>query len=239
MANRVLLKAARRSETGRKAVKQTRRTGFVPAVLYGGGKSQPLAVDKKDLSNVFHSSTSENILVDLEIKEDAKKRLALIQDVQHHCLKDFILHVDFQEIDEQKKFHVEVPVIALGEPIGVRTEGGILDHVLRTLKLECLPKDLPDHIEVDISQLQLKQTIHVRDIVLPQGVTALNAKDLSVFIVHEPKVVEEVAPAAAGEAQPEPEVIKEKKTEEGKEEEKGKDQEKGKEKPKAEKAKKA
>lgn len=233
MANRVSLKAVQRPGTGRKAVKQTRRTGFVPAVLYGGGKSQPLAVEVKDLTNVFHSSTSENILVDLEIKDDAKKRLALVQDVQHHCLKDTILHVDFQEIDEQQKLHVEVPVIGLGEPVGVRTEGGILDHVLRTLKLECLPKDLPDHIEVDISQLQLNQSIHVKEVALPQGVTALNAKDLPVFIVHEPKVVEEAAPAAAGEAQAEPEVIKEKKVEEGQEAESDKGKEK--EKPKAEK----
>jgi large subunit ribosomal protein L25 len=214
MSNRVSLKAASRASLGRTAVKKSRAEGKIPAVLYGGRKEpQPLELNRVDLAKALHGSTSENILVDLEVQDAANKtskRLALIQDVQHDSLRDLILHIDLLEIDENKKLHVEVPVIEVGEAAGVKL-GGLLDHALRTIRVECLPKDLPDKIEVDVSALEIGQAIHVGDIALPPGVVAMNAKDLPVFMVHAPTVAEETAPAAAGAEQAQPEVIKEKK----------------------------
>jgi large subunit ribosomal protein L25 len=212
MANRVKLKAAERSNLGRTAIKRTRAAGLVPAVLYGRSQAQPLEVNRVELAQMLNSSTSENILVDLEIGA-GKNRMAILQDIQKDPLKDTVLHVDFHEIDETMKLHVEVPVIELGEPVGVKTGGGVLDHVLRTLRVECLPKDLPSSIDVDVSKLEIGQAIHVGEISLPAGVTVMNAKDLAVFIVHAPKTEEEIAAETAtptAEAQS-PEVIKEKK----------------------------
>ncbi|MFZ5806789.1 MAG: 50S ribosomal protein L25 [Verrucomicrobiota bacterium] len=211
MANRVKLKVAERSNLGRTAVKRTRTAGLVPAVLYGRGQAQTLEVNRVELAQMLNSSTSENILVDLEVGE-GKKRMAILQDIQKDPLKDTVLHVDFHEIDESMKLHVEVPVLEVGEPVGVKTGGGILDHVLRTLRVECLPKDLPSSIQVDVSALNIGQAIHVGEIALPTGVTVMNAKDLAVFIVHAPKTEEELAAETTATAETQsPEVIKEKK----------------------------
>jgi len=122
--------------------------------------------------------------------------------------------VDFHQVEENKKLRVEVPVHEIGEAVGVRTGGGILDHALRALRVECLPKDLPERIDVDVSALEVGQAIHVGEVKLPTGVTVLNAKELPVFMVLLPTVEEEVKPGAEG-APTEPEVIREKKDVEG------------------------
>jgi large subunit ribosomal protein L25 len=217
MLNRTLLKASRRSKVGKTAVKQSRRSGFVPGVLYGTGEPQPIELKAIDLVKVLQTFAAENILVNLEVEEkgQTKNRLALLQDIQHDPIRDTIVHVDFHELDENKKMHTEIPIIHVGEPVGVRTGGGLLDHVMRTLKVECLPKDLPTHIEVDITNLEVNQSIHVSDIKAPQGVHILNPQELIVFVVHIPTVVEEPTAAAATTEVTQPEVIKEKKTEEG------------------------
>lgn len=214
MAKTVLLKAQKRNGIGRTAVKSLRAGGRVPAVIYGKRQSEALSLDSKELLDVLHHSTSENVLVDLEVISDSKteKRLALIQDVQHHPLKDYIVHIDLHEIAQDEKLHTEVPVQEVGEPVGVKTGGGLLEAALRHLRVECLPKDLPEIITVDVSHLNVGQAVHVGEIALPAGVTVLNHKDLPVFIVHAPAVEEEVKPGTAEITQPE--VIKEKKTEE-------------------------
>jgi large subunit ribosomal protein L25 len=126
-------------------------------------------------------------------------------------LRDTIEHVDFHQIEENKKLRVEVPVHEVGEPVGVRTGGGILDHNLRTLRVECLPKDLPERIDVDVSALEVGQAVHVGEVKLPAGVTVLNTKELPVFMVLLPKVEEAPTPEAAAAAAAEPEVIRQKK----------------------------
>jgi large subunit ribosomal protein L25 len=136
--------------------------------------------------------------------------MALIREVQHDPLKDTIEHVDFHQVEENKKLRVDVPVHEVGEAVGVRTGGGILDHALRTLRVECLPKDLPDRIDVDVSALEVGQSIQVSEVKLPTGVTVLNAKELPVFMVLLPTVEEEPVAGAAA-AATEPEVIREKK----------------------------
>jgi large subunit ribosomal protein L25 len=211
MAKTVGLKAKVRSELGRNRVKVLRRSGVVPAVIYGGEGTRPLEVVGKDLLTALHSSESEHVLVDLEIEgETGPKRLAVIHDVQHDPLKDKILHIDLHELNANETMHSEVAIHEFGESAGVKN-GGILDHVLRSIRVECLPRDLPDVIRVDISNLEIGDAIHVKELPLPKGVVALHDEDQVILMVHEPKVVEE---AAVETAAAQPEVITAKKTDE-------------------------
>lgn len=138
-------------------------------------------------------------------------RLALIQEVQHHPLKRDLLHVDFHAVSATEKITSEVPIEAFGDALGVRTFGGLLEYSLRSLDVECLPQDLPDIIRIDVSNLNIGESFHVRDIPLPSGVEALTDADLTVVSVVASRVGEEVTPTA--EAPTTPEVITEKKGE--------------------------
>jgi len=206
MAKRITLKAEPRNVIGRNQVRKGRHGGKTPAVLYGHGEPRAIQLSSVEIVRVLNQVGEEATLVDLEI--DSKKHLALISEVQVHPIKDKLLHVDFHEVDPNKKMHTEVAVHEHGEPAGVKVGGGILDHIIRHVRVECLPQDLPSEIVVDVSSLEIGQSIHVRDLVVPQGVTVMGNPDLTVFAVHAPKVEEE--PAAA-EAQVQPEVITAKK----------------------------
>ncbi|MFQ3671266.1 MAG: 50S ribosomal protein L25 [Verrucomicrobiia bacterium] len=212
MAKSVGLKAKTRRGVGRNRVKALRREGSIPAVLYGGSQTHTLEVKGTELVAALHGAESEHILVNLEIEGEAggTKHLAVIQHVQIDPLKDKILHVDLHELDESKLMHAEVPVHEVGECVGVKN-GGILDHLVRSIRVECLPKDLPEVIRVDVTQLGVGQSIHVKDLPLPAGVTAMHDPEQTIMIVHEPKVSE----VAAAEVAAQPEVITAKKVEEG------------------------
>ena len=213
MAKRLGIKAKLRSEIGGRRPHRIRTTGRVPAVLYGGGKAEALELNGREIAEALHGASSDSELVDLSVEGEGgavTKKMALIREVQHDPLKDKIQHVDFHQVEENKKLRVDVPVHEVGEAVGVRTGGGILDHALRTLRVECLPKDLPDRIDVDVSALEVGQAIHVSEVKLPAGVSVLNAKELPVFMVLMPTVEEEPAPGTAA-AATEPEVIREKK----------------------------
>ena len=217
MSKRLGIKAKVRSEIGGRRPRRIRASGRVPAILYGSGTAQALELNGREIAEALHGSSSESVLVDLTVEAEGgatTKKMALIREVQHDPLRDTIEHVDFHQVEENKKLRVEVPVHEIGEAIGVRTGGGILDHALRTLRVECFPKDLPERIEVDVSALEVGQAIHVGEVKLPAGVAVLNAKELPVFMVLLPTVEEEVKPAAEG-APTEPEVIREKKDVEG------------------------
>ena len=143
----VNLNAFPRTQIRRGEVKKLRAAGRIPAVIYGRQlpKPQNLEVDAKELRNLIHHSASENLLVDLNVKDDARpKRLALVQEVQHHPLSGNVVHVDFHEVSETEKVTISVPVETTGEAAGVKTGGGVLEYILRELHVECLPKDLPD-----------------------------------------------------------------------------------------------
>ncbi len=213
MAKTISLKASVRSSIGRNAVKSLRSKGVIPGVIYGKLGTQAISIDNKELKDALHQVSSENVLVDLLLAGEGKesKKFVFLQDVQHDFLKDVITHVDLHEIAHDEPIHVEVNILEEGEPIGVRVGGGLLESPLRRLRIACLPKDLPEHIVVDVSHLEIGQAIHVGDLKLPAGITVLNAKDQSVAAVHAPKAEEEVkvAESAAGQ----PEVLKEKKAE--------------------------
>lgn len=204
-----------RTAARRSGVKKLRGNGRVPAVIYGRiGQPQKLEVQLKDLENLIHHSASENVLVDLSVSEDKgrPKRLALVQEVQHHPLNGDVLHVDFHEVAENEKVTITVPVEAQGEPVGVKTGGGTLEHVLFKLKVRALPKDLPEVIHVDVSGLDIGKAIHIGEITPPANVELLGEKKLPVFSVAAPVTeAQEAAAAAGGAPAGEVEMIKEKK----------------------------
>ena len=213
MAKQVKLLAQTRPHVGRSAVKKLKLQGTVPAVIYGGKDApQPLQVSARDIRNLLSHAVGENILVDLEIDNAGTKtnRMALIQEVQHHLLGGGILHVDFRAVSRDQKIKAEIPVEPTGEANGVRNFGGILEQMIRAIEVECLPQNLPEIITVDVSGLNVGDSIHIKHIMLPEGVVAMHDGDLTVFLVAAPTVEEVVAPVAEAAAQPE--VIKEKKT---------------------------
>ncbi|MGI8431977.1 MAG: 50S ribosomal protein L25 [Chthoniobacterales bacterium] len=211
MAKQVKLTATRRSTIGRSAVRKIKAAGFVPAVIYGA-KTEPqaLQVTKRDITNILSHASGENVLVELEIDGEGS-RTALLQEVQHSPLGGDILHVDFHAISMDEMIEADVPLEPTGIPEGVKTFGGLLEQNIRSLEIECLPKDLPDSISVDVSKLNIGDSIHVRDLPLPEGVTTRVQPDLTAFSVVAPTV--EVEPVAAAEAPTAPEVITAKKEE--------------------------
>src|SRR5204863_5277074 len=195
----VALNAFPRSLGRRAGAKQLRTAGRIPAIIYGRqAQPQKLEVIAKEMENLVHHSISENLLVDLEVKDDARpKRLALVQEVQHHALSGQVRHVDFHEVAENEKVTVMVPVETVGEAAGVKTEGGVLEHVLFKIKARALPKDLPEVITVDVSHLNIGQAIHLGEIQAPPGVELLGDKSVPVIAVAAPRTEEEEAAAEA------------------------------------------
>jgi large subunit ribosomal protein L25 len=214
----VALNAIPRSLARRAGAKKLRSSGRIPAVIYGRqAKPQNLELDTREMQDLMHGSASENLLVDLAIKEDARpKRLALVQEVQHHPLSGKMLHVDFHEVAPDEKVTVMVAVNTVGEAVGVKTGGGVLEHVLFKIKARALPKDLPEAIVVDVSHLDIGKAIHLGEIKVPEGVELLGDKNIPVIAVAAPRTEEEEAAeaaAAAAAAPGEVEMIKEKKEE--------------------------
>ena len=216
MAKAIQLKAQPRSGAGTVEAKKARHAGLVPAVIYGRhlGKPQNLQLNAKELKAALGKTSGEHVLVDLEIA-GGEKTLALIQDVQHHALKRHIMHLDFHALRADEKMHTTVPVLVFGEASGVKNSGGIIEQLLRSIEVQCLPKDLPDSIVIDVTPLEIGDAIHIKDLPLPEGVTALGNPETSVLHVAAPAVEEVAATPAEGAAASEPEVIKEKKPEAG------------------------
>ena len=209
MAKQQKLAAQKRETVGRSAVNKIKAQGLVPAVIYGA-KEEPmkLTISAREIGTLLSRATSEHVLVDLEIADGGQKsnRLALIQEVQHHPLKRNVLHVDFHAVRADEKLHADIPVEPTGEADGVKNFGGILEINLHTVEVECLPKDLPEIIIIDVTRLGVGDAIHIKDLQLPEGVTVRGDGELTVVRVAAPTVEIEPVAAAAG-----PEVIKEKK----------------------------
>jgi len=212
----VPLNAFPRTLGRRGGARRLRNSGRIPAIIYGRqAQPQNLEVNSKEMEDLIHHSVSENLLVDLSVKEDIRaQRLALVQEIQHHALSGKVLHVDFHEIAPDEKVTVSIPVETTGEAEGVKTDGGVLEHVLFKIKARGLAKDLPELITVDVSHLKIGQAIHLGDIKPPAGVELVGDKHISVISVAAPRTEEEEAAeaaAAAAAAPGEVEMIKEKK----------------------------
>lgn len=204
MAIQLKINAQPRTAVGRIAVKKLKAEGFVPGVIYGAkDASQNLQLVEREVRTLLGHASSESVLVEVAIAGGDVKT-ALIQEVQHHPVTRAILHVDLHAVAMDELLTAEVPIVPTGEAEGVKTGGGLLEQNLRTLEIECLPGDLPTEITVDVSALKIGEALHVRDLRLPKGVTALNDLDLTVLAIAEPTVAEEpaastsaAAPAAA------------------------------------------
>jgi large subunit ribosomal protein L25 len=216
MAQQAKLTAQRRTQVGRNAIKKIKAAGMVPGVIYGSAQEPVnLQINGRELLNVLSHASGENILVELEILDGDEKQnaLAMIQEIQHHPLQREILHVDFHAVSANETVSAEVPIETVGEAVGVKVHGGLLEHILRYLEVECLPADLPQVIEVDVTTLDVGQSLHVRELKLPSGVEAITDPEQTVVAVVESRVEEEVVePLVTPTA---PEVITAKKPEEG------------------------
>jgi large subunit ribosomal protein L25 len=211
MAKQAKLTAEPRTAIGRSAVRKLKASGSVPAIMYGSkDKPEALQVSKRDINALLSHAAGENILVELEIA--GKSRLALVQEVQHAPLGGAVLHIDFHAVSQDEVIEADVPLEPIGIANGVKNMGGLLEQNIRALAIECLPRDLPDVIRVDVSALDIGDSIHVREIQLPSGVSTRVPLELTAFSVLAPTVEEEPV-AATAEAAAGPEVIREKKEE--------------------------
>jgi large subunit ribosomal protein L25 len=231
-----ILEATTRDTFGKNEARRTRREGKVPAVLYGGdGKeATPIAVAPKALLKILHSEAGQNTLISLKLAGGADTRV-LVKDFQLDPVTHQVLHADFYRVAMDRMLQVTIPITVSGEPKGVKQQGGILEFIRREIEIECLPGDIPEHVNVDASELMLHQGIRVRDIpVDPKWKPVTEGEAMLVHVIM-PKAEEVAAPAdaaAAATATPaEPEVIKKGKKEEG-EEEKEKEEKKKEEKKK-------
>jgi len=209
------LQGERRSGVGKGVARKLRQAGRIPAVYYGRGEDPiVLAVGLKDLQEVIEKADGSNVIVDLKVDGDGTgDRKALIREIQRDPVGGHILHLDLQHISLTERIVVEVPIVLTGTPTGVKDGGGILEHLLREVEVECLPTDIPSKLEVDVSALNIGDSLHVSDLKADR-VEIRTEADRAIATVVPPTVLEEAKPAEEG-AVAEPELVKEKKEEAG------------------------
>jgi len=218
-----ILEATRRETIGKNEARRTRREGRVPAVVYGasadgaGKEATPIAVDPKALLRILHSESGANTLISLRLAGAGDARV-LVKEYQLDPVTHQVLHADFYRVAMDRAIQVTIPVIVKGEPKGVKQQGGILEFVRREVDIECLPGDIPENVEVDVSELMVHQGVRVRDIAMNPTWKPVSDPDMMLVHVILPKAEEAAAateaPAAAPAVPAEPEVIKKGKKEE-------------------------
>ncbi|MGH9870627.1 MAG: 50S ribosomal protein L25 [Candidatus Polarisedimenticolia bacterium] len=230
----LVIEAETRTDLGKNASRRLRRSGKVPAVLYGvDGPAVSLTVEPRTIFAILHSEAGENTLFGLRIEGKAVPGKVMIKEHQVDPIDDSLVHADFMRIAMDRAIRVQVAIHTVGVAKGVKLSGGILDHPMRELEVECLPADIPERIDVDISELEMGKAIRVGEINVPPGVKVLTDPGMAVVAVVAPTVEKEPVAAAEGaavaEAPTEPELIKKGKaeTEEGEEAKEGKAPAKG------------
>jgi large subunit ribosomal protein L25 len=216
-----IVTAQPRASRGKNEARRTRRSGLIPAVIYGAFKD-PVSVSliPKDITKIIHSKTGHNSIFDVEI-EGVERTPVIVADEQYDPIKGTLLHIDLRRIDLTRKLRVAVPVHVTGEAKGVKQQGGVLDVVTRTIEIECIPDDIPNQFDVDVTELMIGSTIRVSDLALKTGVRVLTAGDA--VIAHVVGIKEEAAAeTAAAVAEPEVAAKKGKKEEEAPAGDKGK-----------------
>ena len=189
MSGTVVLKAEPRTQVGKQTAKQLRRKGFLPAVVYGERKAPvTCAVDRKQLEDILHNQ-GRNAIVSLAFEDGENgSQTTIIKELQGHPVRGEILHVDFHRISLTERLVVSVSVEAVGVPAGVRTDGGILEHMLYEVELECLPTQIPDRLTLDVSAMTIGDTLHISDLVVEGDARIVTEGDRSVFVVVPPTV---------------------------------------------------
>jgi large subunit ribosomal protein L25 len=210
------LQGVKRGSRGKNEARRNRAAGRLPAVVYGGGEALVITVEPKALSRILHSESGANTLITLSVDGEPDSRV-LVKEYQLDPITRDLLHADFYRVAMDKPITVTVSILLKGEPKGVKQQGGILDFVQRDVEIECLPGDIPEHIEIDVSDLALNEGVRLRDVSKDVRWTPVSDVDtLLVHVVALRAVVEEAAPAAeaaaAAPAPAEPEVIKKGKT---------------------------
>jgi large subunit ribosomal protein L25 len=201
----VSLKADDRTPGRKGGARKLRRSGRVPAVLYGIGEvPKPVSLDAKELDILLRKHGASSIILDLAVEgEAAGKSSALVKEIQRHTVTGQVLHVDLQRVSAERKLTVDVPIVLTGEATGVK-EGGVMETILREIQVECLPGDMPDKLEIDVSEMNIGDAIHVRDLSLPKTEILNDPENVVVTLVpptvyEEVKVEEEEAAAEAAE----------------------------------------
>ncbi|MGW8208986.1 MAG: 50S ribosomal protein L25/general stress protein Ctc, partial [Syntrophobacteria bacterium] len=193
----VALTAQSRKGTGKGAARTLRRQALIPAVFYGPEVDPVnLSLKYRDLEKLIKTGAGENVIIDLAIEtgESTLSHRAMLKEIQMDPVKQTILHVDLYEISMDKKIEVEVPITLTGTAKGVSDEGGILQQVSRTLEISCLPDNIPDSFELDVTDLNIGDSLHVSDLNIPQGIEVLVEGELTIATVVPPTKVEEIEP---------------------------------------------
>lgn len=208
---RISFKAEIRTEIGKGGARSLRRQGMIPAVIYSKGQSTPIKLQGKEIAKLLSSGIGEHTLMNIELgngEGEARNHPVLVKDYQTDPVTDDLLHVDFIEVSLKKKIRITVPIVITKEPAGIK-KGGIMEHHLREVEVECLPTHIPEGIEVDAGFIEIGHSLHISDIKSPEGVKIITDPHEVVLTVLEPKVEKVTAPAPEEEMK-EPEVIKQK-----------------------------
>lgn len=200
--------ASSRAETGKGVARKLRAAGQVPAVIYGHNREpQALTLNAHEFQLLLEKVPYQSTVIELDIK-GAKMARTLIREIQRHPFKKQIVHVDFQELVAGEKVHVKVPVHLVGTPEGVRTGGGLLDHILHEVEISVDPSNIPARYDVDVTSLTIGHSIHVSDLKLGEGVELLTDADATICVCAAPKVEAEPVAADAAASPAEPELIR-------------------------------
>jgi large subunit ribosomal protein L25 len=185
----------REGKFNKNAARRVRVSGKIPAVVYGAGQdSVAVSVDPRVITKILHSDSGHNTIFDLDVT-GASVVKAMIVDWQHEPIKGALLHIDLKRIAMDKMMKVSVPIQLVGVPVGVKAQGGILEHTLREVEIECLPNDIPSHLDVDVSALEINGAIHVSD--LPHSGSIKFLDDEGLTVAHVAAIREEVAAETA------------------------------------------
>ncbi|MBU0477703.1 50S ribosomal protein L25/general stress protein Ctc [bacterium] len=208
---KIQLQSNIRKEINTRSTKDLRKQGYIPGVLYGHGiKTLNIAVEQKKFEQMVKKMHGENVLISLSIDSDgsSKQETVMVREIQYHPVSDGLLHIDFYKILLHEKITTRISIILTGEAPGVK-EGGVLDHSMRDMEIRCLPDKIPGHLEVDVSQLRIGSSIHIRDMKIPEDVEVLADPDQAVVSIVPPTIIKEEEVSV----EEEPEVIEGKKEE--------------------------
>ncbi len=207
-----IVAAEARESRGKNEARRLRVSGRIPAVIYGAFQApRAVTLNPKDILRIIHSKTGHNSIFDVEVS-GVEKTPVIVADEQYHPVKGTLMHIDLKRIDLTRKLRVAIPVHVTGDAKGVKQQGGVLDIVTKNIEIECIPDDIPERFDVDVTELVIGNNIRVSDLAVKDGVRILTAPD--VVIAHVVGIREEAAPEAAGAVAAEPEVAKKGKKEE-------------------------
>ena len=192
MSTKATLKAQKRDDLGKGASRTLRRAGRVPAVLYGRDlESVHLSIDAHEADRLFHSISVDNTIVDLAVDGEKKPYQTLVREIQTHPWRDSLVHVDFLQIQEGVEVDLEIPVELTGVPVGVRLRGGVLEQIVHELEVRCIPSKIPESFVLDVTELDVNDSLHVSDIPLTEGVEIKMSPEQTICAVAIPRIVEE------------------------------------------------